>query len=236
MSSPAAIVFDLDGTLVDSRPDLVTAINRMRGELDLAPLGPDAVGRMVGEGSRLLVQRALGGDADPGRLQRAHDRFLAIYSTVCTVATRPYPGISELLERLARRRRLALLTNKPEAMTRTIVERFGWDALLGVLLGGDSLPFRKPDPRTLLRVAEALALPAERLLMVGDSRIDAETARAADVPFLWVEWGYAADEDRAMLAAGPSVATPVELAGWLERAAVPARGGRLPAGGPASRR
>lgn len=215
MSRTPAVVFDLDGTLIDSRPDLVCAINQMRRELDLAPLEVSAVERMVGEGARLLVRRALGGDPDPELLERSHARFLAIYAECCTDRTSPYPGIPELVEALGATRRIALLTNKPEAMTRTILARFGWESAFRVVVGGDTLAFRKPDGRGLLWIADELRVQSEDLLLVGDSRIDAEAAAAAGVPFLWVSWGYAAPEDREQLATGNRAETVAELAGKL---------------------
>ncbi len=212
MTPPAAVVFDLDGTLIDSRPDLVLAINAMRGELHLEPLAVAAVERMVGEGSRLLVRRAMGGDPQPPLLERCHTRFLEIYAACCTDRTTPYDGIPELVEALGASSRLALLTNKPEAMTRTILARFGWTSAFEVVVAGDTLPFRKPDGRGLLWIAERLRLGPDALVLVGDSRIDAETAVAAGVPFFWVSWGYAPAEERERLAADGHAASVSELA------------------------
>lgn len=214
--TPSAVVFDLDGTLVDSRPDLTTAVNRMRAELGLAELPEAAVGTMIGEGARLLVERALAGS--PAEISRpeALAGFLAHYAAVCTAATRPYEGVDALLSSAARRWPLALLTNKPIAMTRTLLEHLGWGRTFRAVVGGDSLPFRKPDGRGLRGLAAALDAAPAAVLMVGDSRIDAETARAAGTMFIWTEWGYAAEADRRALASGPAARTPAALRSELE--------------------
>lgn len=218
----AAVVFDLDGTLVDSRPDIATAVNRIRSELGLAALSLAEVGGMMGEGSRNLVRRALAqglpemAAMDADRFERSHSRFLEHYARVCTAETRAYEGVDLLLDACARRWPLALLTNKPIAMTRALIEALDWGRFFRVVIGGDSLPYRKPDGRGLLAVAAALGSAAETTLLVGDSRIDAETARAAGTQFVWVEWGYAPEQDRSGLANGPCVASPAALLRYLE--------------------
>jgi phosphoglycolate phosphatase len=214
--TPAAVVFDLDGTLVDSRPDLALAVNRMRSELALSALPEATIGAMIGEGARVLVDRALADAPLAVHRPQALASFLAHYATVCTVSTRPYDGIEELLAACHRRWPLALLTNKPIAMTVEIVEHLDWTRYFRFLVGGDSLAFRKPDGRGLEHLAQALEVAVDRVVLVGDSRIDAETARAAGAAFVWVEWGYAAAEDRCGLAGGLSARTPAALANWLD--------------------
>ncbi len=212
----SAVVFDLDGTLVDSRPDLARAVNRMRHQLALGELAEATIGTMIGEGARVLVDRALA-DAPPAVSRpEALASFLQHYAAVCTVATRPYDGIEELLVACERRWPLALLTNKPLAMTRALIDHFGWATHFRAVVGGDSLPYRKPDGRGLAYLAQALDVAVERVVLVGDSRIDAETANAAGAAFVWVEWGYAAAEDRPGLAGGLSARTPAALADRLD--------------------
>ena len=213
---PAAVVFDLDGTLIDSRPDLALAVNRMRGELALPALPEAAIGAMIGEGARVLVDRALADAPSEVPRPQALASFLTHYATVCTVATRAYDGVEELLTLCHRRWPLALLTNKPIAMTVEIVEHLRWARYFRFLVGGDSLPFRKPDGRGLAHLAQALEVAVERVVLVGDSRIDAETANAAGAAFVWVEWGYAAAGDRHGLAGGLSARTPAALASWFD--------------------
>jgi len=214
-STIRAVVFDLDGTLVDSRPDLATAVNALRGELSLPPADLETVGSWIGEGARRLVERALDGASLD--LDGAVARFLELYAKVCTDLTRPYAGVDELLAGLAPRYRLALLTNKPERMTRDIVDNLGWNGLFDPIVGGDTLPFRKPDPRGLTAIAGELGLAPEALLLVGDSRIDERTAVAAGARFLWVDWGYAALEDREALARGAHASSPPEIVERLSR-------------------
>jgi phosphoglycolate phosphatase len=193
MRRPAALVFDLDGTLIDSRRDITTAINRTRAEYGLAPLALEQVVTMVGEGARVLIERALGPDIPEGpadRLDEALARYLGHYRDVCLDHTRPYPGIEDMLANLAAVYPLALLSNKGEELSRIILRGLGLDHRFREILGGDSLPTRKPHPAGLLLLAERLGVPVEGLMLVGDTRIDAETARAAGCAFALVEWGF----------------------------------------------
>jgi phosphoglycolate phosphatase len=190
MLRPAALVFDLDGTLIDSRRDITTAINRMRAELGRPPLSLEEVVNLVGEGAKLLVYRALGGDVPEQILEKALATYLEHYRQVCLDTTHPYPGVEALLEAVAARYPLALLSNKGEALSRRILDGLGLSRFFREILGGDSLPTRKPDPTGLLVLARRLEVPPERLLMVGDTWIDAVTARNAGCPFALVEWGF----------------------------------------------
>jgi phosphoglycolate phosphatase len=190
MERPAALVFDLDGTLIDSRRDITTAINRMRAERGLPPLPLEAVVMMVGEGARLLVERTLGPGVPSEEVDRALARYLEHYRDVCLDETQPYPGIEEMLAELAGRYPLALLSNKGEALSREILAGLGLARFFREILGGDTLPTRKPDPAGLHALADRLGVPLERLLLVGDTWIDAETAHNAGCAFALVEWGF----------------------------------------------
>lgn len=209
---PAAIVFDLDGTLVDSRHDLATAINRLRIELGLPPLSTPAIVSMVGEGARLLVERALGPDFPAEKFEAAFARYFEIYAEVLLDETVPYEGVPEMLADLAERYPLALLTNKGERFSRMILEGLDLAKHFRVIVGGDSLPTRKPDPRGLQHVAKLFGCSSEDLLLVGDSRVDAETARAAGCRFALVEWGFPSAEERAEIVADWRVSRPSQLA------------------------
>ncbi len=186
---PAALVFDLDGTLIDSRRDIATAVNRTRAGHGLAPLALEQVVAMVGEGARTLLERALA-ELPPGRIDEALGAYLAHYRDVSLDTTRPYEGTEEMLARLAEVYPLALLSNKGEALSRHVLEHLGLAGRFPVLLGGDSLPTRKPDPAGLRRAAELLGVAPERAMLIGDSRIDAETAKNAGSLFGLAEWGF----------------------------------------------
>ncbi|HSN88949.1 MAG TPA: phosphoglycolate phosphatase [Thermoanaerobaculia bacterium] len=218
MLSPEAVVFDLDGTLIDSRRDIATAINRMRGELGLPPLALEQIVTMVGEGARLLVERALGSGFTPEEADRALARYLIHYDEVCLETTEPYPGVSEMLAALAKSYPLALLSNKGEALSRKILDGLGLTPLFREILGGDTLPTRKPDPSGLLLVAERLEVPAGKLLLVGDTWVDAETAKNAGCPFALVEWGFPRPPKLDGVQADLRVARAEELTAALERA------------------
>jgi phosphoglycolate phosphatase len=187
---PALIVFDLDGTLVDSKRDLAESTNEMLAGYGAAPLPLDHVAGFVGEGARLLVRRALaaaGLDADsPGAL----DRFRDIYDRRLLNHTRPYAGVPELVRDLAGRARLAVLTNKPEAPSRRLLEAFDLAPHFASVIGGDSGVPRKPDPAGLRRLMDEAGAGADATVFVGDSMIDVETARNAGVRICVALYGF----------------------------------------------
>ncbi|HJZ78182.1 MAG TPA: HAD hydrolase-like protein [Vicinamibacterales bacterium] len=188
------IVFDLDGTLIDSRRDLANATNALLVECGAAPLAEERVGRMVGDGAATLVARAFAasGVAQP---PDALDRFLRIYGDHLLDHTQPYPGIAAALDSLGARSRLALLTNKPLASTRRILDGLALAPYFApdAVIGGDG-PFpRKPDPAGLRHLAECAHVPLTDTLLVGDSAIDWRTARAAPSPLCLVRYGFGFD-------------------------------------------
>jgi phosphoglycolate phosphatase len=215
MERPAALVFDLDGTLIDSRRDITTAINRMRAELGLPAIPLADVVTMVGEGARLLVERALGLGFTPDQVDQALVRYLGFYGEVCLDETVIYPGIVEMLEALAPHYPLALLSNKGESLSRRILDGLGLSRFFAEIVGGDSLPTRKPDPAGLHLLAERLGVPLERLLLVGDTWIDAETAHNAGCAFALVEWGFPRPPKLGEVKADLRVARAAELTAAL---------------------
>jgi phosphoglycolate phosphatase len=185
------VVFDLDGTLIDSIGDLALAVNRLVGELGGRALRLDEVSAMVGEGAGLLVRRALraGGvdGADPALALR---RFLEIYDSILPGRTRPYEGIPEALTALAPHATLAVLTNKPTAATVKLLETLDLSRFFPLVVGGDGPFRRKPDPDGLCHLlAAAAASPADAVL-VGDSMVDLQTARAAGVAACVARYGF----------------------------------------------
>ena len=188
------IVFDLDGTLIDSRKDIADAANVVLTSTGAAPLADEAIGRMVGDGAAVLIARAFAasGSAPPAD---ALARFLDAYGRGLLVHTRPYPDIPEVLETLAARVPLALLTNKPLAGTRVILEALGLDRFFPPdrVLGGDGPLPRKPAPDALLQLGLDTGAPPDRTLLVGDSIIDWQTARAAGSQICLVRYGFGFD-------------------------------------------
>ena len=185
------IVFDLDGTLVDSRRDLADAANALLVECGGAPLSEERVGRMVGDGAAVLVSRVFDG-AGIDRPADALPRFLELYDARLLNHTRPYEGMERTLRTLHARAPLAVLTNKPLAATRRILDgldlaRF-FDA--DAVLGGDG-PFpRKPEAAGLRHLASRAGVPMASTLLVGDSTIDWETARRASAPICLARYGF----------------------------------------------
>ncbi len=220
------IVFDLDGTLVDSRKDLALGVNAMLVERGAGPLPEGQVTRMVGEGARVLVERAIAAAGLPaGEASHALGRFLAIYQEHLLDHTRAYDGVPQLLQRLRGATRMAVLTNKPTAASERVLEGLGLRGCFDEVIGGDSPYPRKPDPAALLHLVDAWGATSDTTLMVGDSRIDLETARNARVRCCLVRYGFGfafgPDElgDEAIVAG-----TPDQIAGAF--GAPPARGGR----------
>lgn len=181
-----AIVYDLDGTLVDSRADLASAVNATLEDLGLPTRSSDEVASFVGEGAEKLLRRALG-EAHEERIAEALPIWFRRYGERLVERTRPYPGIEQALALPPAAR--AVLTNKPGQMAREILARLGLAPAFSSVVGGDEAT-RKPDPAGLLALCQALgASPAETLL-VGDSPIDVATGAAAGVPVCAVTWGF----------------------------------------------
>ncbi|MEO5338301.1 MAG: phosphoglycolate phosphatase [Magnetospirillum sp. WYHS-4] len=190
-----AVVFDLDGTLIDSAPDLLTAANKLLAEEGRPAIGVDHIKLMVGDGVPKLVERAFtatGGLAE-GDLPRLAARFLDFYEGHAADETRPYPGVEAALEGLKTGGfKLAVCTNKPHAATLEILEALGLAPYFDVVVGGDSLPgIKKPDPRHVLACVEALGADATDALLVGDSQVDVQAGRAAGLPVIAAAHGYA---------------------------------------------
>lgn len=184
-----ALVFDLDGTLIDSAPDIHAACARMLADYGHAPLPPDRIQGFVGNGAPKLVERVMGAVGVTSGHADWLARFLAHYEADPATLTRPYPGVTEALDALVSAgHALGLCTNKPEAPARAILRHFGMDHLFAVVIGGDSTPATKPDPLPLARAFDAL--PAGPRLFIGDSEVDAATARALPVAFALFTEGY----------------------------------------------
>lgn len=205
-----ALLFDLDGTLVDSVPDLADAVDAMLGELDRPPAGEACVREWVGNGSARLVKRALTGTMDaepkPTLFEQAMPAFLRHYGERLCVRSRLYPGVAEALPELAGHFPLAVVTNKPEAFIAPLLAHLGIAEHFTVCVGGDTLPQKKPDPAPLLHAAAQLGVPATAALVIGDSRNDVEAARRARMRVVCVPYGY--NHGQAIEAAAPDAVLP----------------------------
>ncbi len=196
---PQLIIFDLDGTLVDSAPDLAAAVDRMLEQLGQAPDGEEKVRGWVGNGAAVLVKRALAGSADPAVVatineaehQHALVLFKQIYQQENGRQTRLYPGVKEVVKGLAGLGiPLAVVTNKPLPFTTPLLEQFDLAPYFRSVIGGECLPERKPHPLPLLHVCEQVGAKPKASLMVGDSRNDVEAAKAAGMVSAALTYGY----------------------------------------------
>ncbi|HEX4232066.1 MAG TPA: HAD-IA family hydrolase [Bryobacteraceae bacterium] len=184
------IIFDLDGTLIDSSKDLVISVNAMRDHLGLAPLDPLLIHSYVGNGAPMLVKRSLGPAVTNEMAERGLAYFLKYYRTHALQHTRCYDGIPELLRDLwAEGHKMAILTNKPAKISTDIVAGLGISQYFFRIYGGDSLFAKKPDPEGIRLLMEESDEPPVNTLMVGDSAVDVRTARNAGVRCCGVTWG-----------------------------------------------
>ena len=195
MTTPTTLVFDLDGTLVDSAPDMHAAANRTlagagRGEITL-----DQTRSFIGDGVPKFVERAVaasGPALDKAGLDAITTAFLGDYQDNASTLTRPFPGVVDTLEALRQRgHRLAVCTNKPQRASDNLLRDLGLAELFEVIGAGDRYPVRKPDPGHLLGVLTEMSVASDAAIMTGDNEHDAETARAAGVRFALVPYGYA---------------------------------------------
>lgn len=197
------VAFDLDGTLVDTAPDLTAALNHALAALGRPAVDPASVRAMVGQGARRLLERGLAatGGGGPELVEQGLEAFLSHYRANIAALSRPFAGAEAVLDSLAGAgMRLAICTNKPESLALDLLEALGWQGRFAAVLGADSRPFRKPDPRHLLATLEAAGAVTGRAAYVGDSATDSETARAAGVPFVLVTFGYSLEAPASLFA------------------------------------
>ncbi len=186
------LIFDLDGTLVDTKLDLAHAVNAARRRFGLEPLDLETVGAYVGNGAPTLMRRAMGDKATEEDVRKSLEYFLDYYREHALDNTRPYPGMEQALEKLgAAGVRMAVLTNKPVRISREIVERLGLSRYFLRVYGGSSFGDRKkPDPIGVETLLSELAVPRDRTMIVGDSAVDVRTARNAGVKVCGVTYGF----------------------------------------------
>jgi len=201
-SNKKVIIFDLDGTLINSAPDLALAVNHMLETLNRDTFSEEIIDGWVGNGAQVLVNRALSGqreideNLDAALSAEALDIFLAFYAENLCISTVAYPHVPVTLKILkGMGYRLAIVTNKPFVFVGPILEGLELDSLFELILGGDSLPQKKPDPAPLLYVCEKLGVSVDVCVMVGDSKNDILAANACAVQSIGVTYGYNYGED-----------------------------------------
>jgi len=205
MSKPI-IVFDLDGTLIDTAPDLLDSLNHCLGAGGVAHTDTTAFHQYVGHGGRVMIERAYAAQQKALAVDE-HDRLLALfldhYGANIPGKSRPYPGVPAALDRFGSAGfKLAICTNKTEAFSRKLIGALGMTHHFAAICGADTFAFRKPDPRHLVETIAKAGGERDRAVMVGDSRTDIDTAKAAGIPVVAVDFGYT---DRHVREFEPSV-------------------------------
>jgi phosphoglycolate phosphatase len=227
-----AVLFDLDGTLLDTAADIALALNRTVAEYGWNPAAQDDVRRMIGRGSPILIERtaaAQGRTLDEALQAAMVERFFHHYGALQEkneFAALPYPGVRESLQYLhGAGLRTGVVTNKQQRFARGLLELLELIAWVDLVVGGDSCERRKPDPQPLLFACERLGVPPERTLMVGDSINDVKAARGANIAVVCVPYGYNEGQDPRELPCDALIDTLADLPGLLMPGARPGRGG-----------
>ena len=224
LTRPEMILVDLDGTLVDSVPDLAFCVNELMTRLGRPTWGEDKVRAWVGNGVDRLVKRALTGEMHGEPEAALFERAIAIYSELYqvnnAVRSRLFPGVREGLARMqAAGYRLGCVTNKAARFTEPVLRDLGIRDHFGIVVSGDTTPQKKPHPAPLLHAAEFFKVPPERAMMLGDSRHDVDAARAAGFAVVCVSYGYNHGEDIRSTRPDAVIDSFIELPDLLERAA-----------------
>jgi len=186
------LIFDLDGTLVDSKKDLTTSVNHVRATFGLSTLSEQEISGFIGDGAQMLIQRALGPDAAGSDVQAGLQLFLSYYREHMLDKSVLYPGVSATLRRLSDCR-LAVLTNKPIRFSRIMLEGLGILRYFAAVYGGNSFERKKPDPIGVFQILTDTNGNIDETWMIGDSAVDVMTGRSAGVKTCGVSWGYATE-------------------------------------------
>jgi phosphoglycolate phosphatase len=185
------LIFDLDGTLVDSKKDLTASVNHIRHEFDLPVLTEDEIARFIGDGALMLIQRALGMKATEVNVQGALQMFLSYYRAHMLDYTALYPGVRETLDRFRESAKLAVLTNKPVHFSCAMLDGLGIYKHFVSVYGGNSFDHKKPDPVGVFQILSDTNGHRDRTWMIGDSGVDVLTGRNASIRTCGVTYGYA---------------------------------------------
>ncbi len=186
-----ALIFDLDGTLIDSKRDLIHSVNAMLGEMGREKLNEETISGYIGHGAPVLVSRALGANAKEEELRRGLEFFLAYYEEHKLDTTCAYSGVSDALVELSRKQvPMAVLTNKPVKISVSILEALGLARYFRVIYGGNSFETKKPDPFGAMKILKEFGAAPREAMVVGDSEVDVRTARNAGVIAVAVNYGF----------------------------------------------
>jgi 2-phosphoglycolate phosphatase len=215
----AAVLFDLDGTLADTAPDLAAALNRVRGERGLAPVDPASLRPYASSGARGLLGAGMDVTPEHPEFIVLRDSFLRHYEDTLALESRLFDGIEALLDGLdARNLKWGVVTNKAERYTRPVLAALGLDRRSAVIVCGDTTPHPKPHPAPMFHAAKALGIPPERCAYVGDDLRDIQAGNAAGMPTLAACWGYIGlGGNPAGWPATACVDTPGEVLEWVGR-------------------
>ncbi|HEX4240324.1 MAG TPA: phosphoglycolate phosphatase [Steroidobacteraceae bacterium] len=212
-----AILFDLDGTLLDTAPDMVGALNALRREEDLEPLAYETVRPTVSHGSARVVKMGFP-DAAPEHFAGLQRRFLEIYRGALSRGTRLFPGMDGVLVELeGRRLKSGIVTNKPAWLTEPLLQELGLRGRFACVVSGDTLAQRKPDPAPLLHAADLAGVSPDECVYVGDAERDVQAARGAGMPALVASYGYVGeDDDEAAWGGDAYLQRAEDLLAWLD--------------------
>lgn len=188
------IVFDLDGTLVDTAPDLIKTLNVVFASEGMPPVDYDTARNLIGGGAKAMLVRGIeaeGRAVEPAKLQKMFDDFIAYYAEHVADHSRPFPGLHDALDTLAARGcRFAVCTNKLEGLSRLLLDKLELTSRFEAICGQDTFAIQKPDPEILRRTVAAAGGSMQRAMMIGDSETDVRTARNAGIPVIAVDFGY----------------------------------------------
>lgn len=211
-----AVLFDLDGTLADTAPDLSGALNRLRTELGLLPISTEITRPHTSSGARGMIGAGLGVTPDHPDYDSLRMRFLDLYERHICVETRLFPGMAELLSELERLRLTwGVVTNKSTRFTRPLIDALELSTRAACVVSGDTTPHSKPHPAPLLHAALEIGLPPSTCLYVGDDLRDVQAARAAGMPVVAAAFGYLGESDPHAWNANAVIDGPLELLGYL---------------------
>lgn len=215
--APRAVLFDLDGTLLDTAPDFYLALNALRAEAELPPLAHDLIRPHVSHGSPAMLRLGFDIDATHASYEARRARFLELYAEVLASATVPFPGVPALLDALeSRALPWGIVTNKPGWLTTPLLARLALDARAACVISGDSTARAKPFPDPLLAAASTLGIAPADCLYVGDAERDVVAARAAGMPVLVARYGYLdAHEQPDAWQADGGIDAALDLLAWI---------------------